>query len=156
MNNYIIVFISLFLALFLSMITFSLGKFSPDWLYLVAIYWILAVPNSIGLVQSWFIGLIADVAFGTVLGLNSLNFVIVTFLVIKSYKFIRYLTVYQQSLIILILLLLKQTILLWVSVLLNTDDHISTSYYWSPFTSALVWPLIFYVLRSIRRKYNVT
>ncbi len=156
MNNFVVILLSLILSLALTIITFALGEFSPDWLYLTVIYWILAVPNSIGLIAAWFIGLLADVAFGSILGSNTLTFVVISFIIIKSYKFIRYLTVYQQSLIIFILLVLKQTILMWIDGSVGVQISSFSAYYWSTFTSAIAWPLVFFTLRYVRRKYNVS
>ena len=156
MNNFLIISTSLILALTLTIITFIFGNYSPDWLYLVVIYWILAVPNSIGLITSWFIGLLTDVAFGTILGSNALTFVMISFIIIKTYKFVRYLTVYQQAIIIFLILFLKQTILMWIDGIIRLEEIQFSNYYWSVLTSALFWPLIFFTLRYVRRKYNVS
>ena len=64
MNNSIIILISLIGALLLSLIMFPIGNYAPDWMNLILVYWILAAPFSIGLITSWLIGLVADVAFG--------------------------------------------------------------------------------------------
>ncbi len=155
MNNFLIILVTLVIALALTIITFVFGEYSPDWLYLVVIYWILAVPNSIGLTTSWFIGLLTDVAFGTILGSNALTFVLIAFIITKTYKFVRYLTVYQQSIIIFLLLFLKQTVLMWIDGMIRMEEIILSAYYWSVLISALVWPLVYFVLRYIRRKYDV-
>lgn len=155
MNNFLIILVTLVIALALTIITFVFGEYSPDWLYLVVIYWILAVPNSIGLTTSWFIGLLTDVAFGTILGSNALTFVLIAFIITKTYKFVRYLTVYQQSIIIFILLFLKQTILMWIDGMIRMEEIVLSAYYWSVLISSLVWPLVYFVLRYIRRKYDV-
>ena len=155
MNNFLIISASLIIALILTILTFVFGKYSPDWLYLVVIYWILAVPNSIGLVTAWFIGLLTDVAYGSILGSNALTLVIVSFIISRTYKFVRYLTVYQQAMIIFVLLFLKQTILMWIDGIIKLETITLSLYYWSVFTSALIWPLIFFILRFIRRKYNI-
>ena len=149
MNNFLVIFLSLILSLALTIITFALGEFSPDWLYLTVIYWILAVPNSIGLITAWFIGLLTDVTFGSILGSNALTFVIISFIIIKTYKFIRYLTVYQQSLIIFILLFIKQTILMWIDGAVGIEIPSFSTYYWSVLTSAIAWPLVFLTLRYV-------
>ena len=155
MNNFLIILVTLVIALALTIITFVFGEYSPDWLYLVVIYWILAVPNSIGLTTSWFIGLLTDVAFGTILGSNALTFVLIAFMITKTYKFVRYLTVYQQSIIIFLLLFLKQTILMWIDGMIRMEEIVLSAYYWSVLISSLVWPLVYFVLRYIRRKYDV-
>ena len=104
---------------------------------------------------SWFIGLLTDVAFGTILGSNALTFVLIAFIITKTYKFVRYLTVYQQSIIIFLLLFLKQTILMWIDGMIRMEEIVLSAYYWSVLISALVWPLVYFVLRYIRRKYDV-
>ncbi len=155
MNNFLIILSTLIIALAITIITFVFGQYSPDWLYLVVIYWILAVPNSIGLTTSWFIGLLTDVAFGTILGSNALTFVLIAFIITRTYKFVRYLTVYQQAIIIFLLLFIKQTILMWIDGMIRLEEIHLSAYYWSVLTSSLIWPLIYFILRHVRRKYNV-
>ena len=155
MNNFLIILSTLIIALAITIITFVFGQYSPDWLYLVVIYWILAVPNSIGLTTSWFIGLLTDVAFGTILGSNALTFVLIAFIITRTYKFVRYLTVYQQAIIIFLLLFIKQTILMWIDGMVRLEEIHLSAYYWSVLTSSLIWPLIYFILRHVRRKYNV-
>ena len=155
MNNFLIILSTLIIALAITIITFVFGQYSPDWLYLVVIYWILAVPNSIGLTTSWFIGLLTDVAFGTILGSNALTFVLIAFIITRTYKFVRYLTVYQQAIIIFLLLFIKQTILMWIDGMVRLEEIHLSAYYWSVLTSSLIWPLKYFILRHVRRKYNV-
>ena len=155
MNNSIIILISLIGALLLSLIMFPIGNYAPDWMNLILVYWILAVPFSIGLITSWLIGLVADVAFGSVLGLNALTYTLISYIVIRSYKFIRYLTVYQQSFIILLLFMSKYTLIIWINTIFKNNNY-DMSLYWAALTSAIAWPFVFYILRYIRRKYNIS
>ena len=75
MNNFIIILLSFVISLLITTMTFSLGVFSPDWIQLVLIYWLLAVPSVIGLIGAWFIGIIADVTLGSTLGMHALTYV---------------------------------------------------------------------------------
>jgi len=154
MNNFLIILSSFVIALLITTMTFTFGVFSPDWIQLVLIYWLLAVPSVIGLIGSWVIGIIADVTLGATLGMHALTYVGISFIIMQSYKFLRYLTVYQQAIIILIILILKYTILLWIDRLLDINDY-TLSIYWTPLMSAILWPIVFYILRSIRRKYYI-
>ena len=154
MNNFIIILLSFIISLLITTMSFTLGVFSPDWIQLVLIYWLLAVPSVIGLLASWFIGIIADATLGTTLGMHALTYVGISFIIMQSYKFLRYLTVYQQAIIILIILILKYTILLWIDRLLDINDY-TLSIYWTPLMSAILWPIVFYILRFIRRKYYI-
>ena len=154
MNNFLIISSSFVVSLLITTTTFALGSFSPDWIQLVLIYWLLAVPSVIGLISSWLIGLIADVTLGSTLGMHALTYVGISFIIIKSYKFLRYLTVYQQAIIIFIIFILKYTILLWIDRLLDINVY-TLSIYWTPLMSAILWTIVFYILRFIRRKYYI-
>ena len=154
MNNFIIILLSFIISMLITTVSFTFGVFSPEWIQLVLIYWLLAVPSVIGLLTSWFIGIIADVTLGTTLGMHALTYVGISFIIMQSYKFLRYLTVYQQAIIIFIILILKYTILLWIDRLLDINDY-TLSIYWTPLMSAILWPIVFYTLRFIRRKYYI-
>jgi rod shape-determining protein MreD len=154
MNNFIIILLSFIISMLITTVSFTFGVFSPDWIQLVLIYWLLAVPSVIGLLTSWFIGIIADVTLGTTLGMHALTYVGISFIIMQSYKFLRYLTVYQQAIIIFIILILKYTILLWIDRLLDINNY-TLSIYWTPLMSAILWPIVFYTLRFIRRKYYI-
>jgi len=154
MNSFLVILISFLISIALTISTFPLGSFSPDWIHLFLIYWILATPKSVGLVVSWMIGLTADVVVGSTLGANALVYVLISYIILKTYKTIRYLTVFQQGIIVLFLLIFKYTILLWIDKLLTIGNY-GLSVYWIPLVSAIIWPIIFFSLRSIRRRYNI-
>ena len=154
MNNFIIILLSFIISLLITTMSFTLGVFSPDWIQLVLIYWLLAVPSVIGLIGSWVIGIIADVTLGATLGMHALTYVGISFIIMQSYKFLRYLTVYQQAIIIFIIFILKYTILLWTDRLLDINVY-TLSIYWTPLMCAILWPVVFYILRFIRRKYYI-
>jgi len=155
MNNIVIIFLSTLISIVLTISTFPLGNFAPDWIYLLIIYWILAAPGLYSLLAIWLIGLLADVTLGAVLGLNGLVYVIISFIILRSYKSLRYFTILQQSIIVFLLLAIKATIIIWIDSLLNMDTY-TFALYWSCFISALSWPIVFYSLRYIRRKYNIS
>ena len=154
MNSFLVILISFLISIALTISTFPLGSFSPDWIHLFLIYWILATPKSVGLVVSWIIGLTADVVVGSTLGANALVYVLISYIILKTYKTIRYLTVFQQGIIVLFLLIFKYTILLWIDKLLTIGNY-GLSVYWIPLVSAIIWPIIFFSLRLIRRRYNI-
>tara|TARA_Y100000590_G_scaffold286981_1_gene323043 strand:- start:162060 stop:162530 length:471 start_codon:yes stop_codon:yes gene_type:complete len=155
MNNFLVITITILVSILLTMVTFALGPFAPDWILLVMIYWALALPTNANLYTSWFVGILADVAYGSILGINALTYTVIGYLIIKAYRFLRYMTIYQQTIIIFLLLFLKETFNMWINLILDTNDFSYGDYYWKTLTSAIAWPIIFYSLRSIRRKYNV-
>jgi len=155
MNKFFAILLSLIFSVILTISTFPLGSFSPDWTQLFLIYWILAVPLSIGLFSSWIIGLILDVVLGTTLGINALMYTTISYLVFKIHHIVRYITIFQQSIVIIAILVIKITFILWIDSILNMSNY-NFSLYWSCLSSALCWPLVFYSLRAIRRKYNIS
>ena len=155
MSKFFAILISLIFSVILTISTFPLGSFSPDWTQLFLIYWILAAPLSIGLLSSWIVGLVLDVVLGSTLGINALMYTIISYLVFKIHNITRYITVFQQSIVIIAILLIKFTLVLWIDSILSINNY-NISLYWSCLTSALCWPLVFYSLRVIRRKYNIS
>ena len=155
MSKFFTIFLSLIFSVILTISTFPLGSFSPDWTQLFLIYWILAAPLSIGLLSSWVVGLVLDVVLGSTLGINALMYTLISYLVFKIHHIARYITVFQQSIVIIVILLIKFTLVLWIDSILNINNY-NISLYWSCLTSALCWPLVFYSLRVVRRKYNIS
>lgn len=155
MSKFFTIFLSLIFSVILTISTFPLGSFSPDWTQLFLIYWILAAPLSIGLLSSWIVGLVLDVVLGSTLGINALMYTIISYLVFKIHNITRYITVFQQSIVIIAILLIKFTLVLWIDSILSINNY-NISLYWSCLTSAVCWPLVFYSLRVIRRKYNIS
>ena len=155
MSKFFTILLSLIFSLILTISTFPLGSFSPDWTQLFLIYWILAAPLSIGLLSSWIVGLLLDVVLGSTLGINALMYTIISYLVFKIHHIARYITVFQQSIVIIVILVIKFTLVLWIDSILSINNY-NISLYWSCLTSAVCWPLVFYSLRVIRRKYNIS
>lgn len=155
MSKFFAILLSLIFSVILTISTFPLGSFSPDWTQIFLIYWILAAPLSIGLLSSWIVGLVLDVVLGSTLGINALMYTIISYLVFKIHHIARYITVFQQSIVIIVILLIKFTLVLWIDSILSINNY-NISLYWSCLTSALCWPLVFYSLRVIRRKYNIS
>ena len=145
MNKYIIILGTLLISIVLTISTFPLGAFSPEWTQLFLIYWILALPTSIGLFTSWMIGLLMDVALSSTLGINALIYTSVSYLIFKIHHILRYITVFQQSIVISIILLVKITFVLWINAMLDIENY-GLSLYWTCLTSSLLWPAVYYLL----------
>ncbi|MGD2137031.1 MAG: rod shape-determining protein MreD [Gammaproteobacteria bacterium] len=126
----------------------------PDWVCLVLIYWCMAVPERVGVITGWFMGLLLDLLSGTLLGQHALSLTIVAGLTLKLHQRIRLFPVWQQALTVLILLVLNQLLALWVSRIIGRPGV--GWYYWAPsLTGMLIWPPIYYVLRQLRLAFKV-
>ena len=126
----------------------------PQWLMMAVIYWCIALPNRVGVIYAWMIGLVLDVATGSLLGQNALAFSIVAYLAIKLHLRIRLFPIWQQALSILILIALYQIIILWVKGF--TGQSAQNWFYWmASLSSTLLWPFVFTLMRGVRRFYRV-
>ena len=127
----------------------------PAWVAIVLIYWCMAVPDRVGVFVGWFLGLLLDVQQSTVLGHNALGLALLAFITIKSYQRMRVYPLSQQAVLICFYLLLYELIMLFVSGYLGTSTRDWT--YWMPaFTSMLLWPWLFIILRDVRRKHHIS
>lgn len=126
----------------------------PQWLIMTVIYWCIALPDRVGVIYAWLIGLVLDVATGSLLGQNALAFAIVAYLAIKLHLRIRLFPIWQQALSILILIALYQIIILWVKGF--TGQSAQSWFYWMASVSSMfLWPFVFTLLRGVRRFYRV-
>ena len=130
--------------------------FRPDWVTLFMIYWVMAMPEFVGLMMAWVFGLLLDVAQGTILGQHAMGLVLVIWIVEMTYLRIRVASLLQQALVIFVLLLAKLLLALWVSGLIGQAPENIALYLLPAFTGALIWPWLFIVLRDLRRRYTLT
>lgn len=126
----------------------------PAWVAMVLIYWCMALPDRVGIGIAWVLGLFLDVQQGTVLGENALGLALVAWITVKSYQRMRVFPLFQQAIIVCGYLLVMQFLTLWIHGMMGVPLQHWT--FWMPaFTSMLLWPWLFVILRDVRRKYHV-
>lgn len=122
----------------------------PAWVLMVLIYWTITAPNQVGIGTAWLMGLIMDLLNGTVLGEHALALTIVIYLVSRIHIRLRMYPILQQGMNILFFVLLYQFILYCIQGFIG--ELPSSHLYWlSSFTSMLLWPWLFVVMRDSRR-----
>ncbi|MFN3713874.1 MAG: rod shape-determining protein MreD [Alcanivoracaceae bacterium] len=152
-----IIIVTLLLAGWLSLLPWPdrLSLFRPEWLTLVLIYWVIALPYRVGVFWGFFAGLFQDVLVGAVLGQHALAFALVAWLAQASYKRLRVFPPLQQSLVVFLLVGVA------VMVSYTVQDAAGRAHY-SPLlmqlsaaASALVWRPVFALLRGVRQQFLV-
>jgi len=156
-NCYRVVIPTLIVALMLHMWPLPewLEYARPEWMVLVFIYWALAMPEQIGVTVAWVVGLLLDVTQGAIIGQHALGLVIIIFIISTQYQRIRVFSLAQQALVVLLLLLVKQVLVLWVSGMVGQAPDIGL-YFLPALTGAILWPWIFILLRDLRRRFTVS
>ncbi|MHA6492580.1 rod shape-determining protein MreD [Pseudomonas borbori] len=155
-RNVWVIWASLAVALLLSVL--SMPKFMeigrPLWLALFLTYWVLALPHRVGMATAWFIGLLADVLNGTLLGQNALILTLITFLVMTLHQRLRMFPMWQQSMVLLVVFGLAQLVQLWLNALTGSRPP-TLAFILPALVSALLWPWICVILRGIHQRLSV-
>ncbi|MDJ0879160.1 MAG: rod shape-determining protein MreD [Halieaceae bacterium] len=126
----------------------------PEWVTLVLIYWTIALPQRVGIVVAFGVGLLLDVLEGSVLGQNALSLSVVTYLALVLYQRLRVFNVLQQASVIFVMVGINQLVSQWVQNLTGVGA-VSLLFLLPAFLSALLWPAVLTVLRGLRRRYQV-
>lgn len=154
-GTWVIIF-SLILAMILTVLPlpYWLELIRPEWVAMVVIYWVMALPNRFGVGYAWLTGLLLDVLTGNVLGQQAMGLVVVAFLTLQTHQRLRVYPIGQQAFMVMVLIALYQMLLLWVRGIIGQPPE--TWVYWLPsLFSMLMWPLIFLLMRELRRRYQV-
>ena len=150
----LIILITIILGLFISLTTLPLGYYAPEWMLLIVIYWAIAVPSNDKLFLAFLTGIIVDIVYGQALGISSLFYVLLVYIILRLYNSLRYMTIAQQAVVLFIFIFLKQHLLVWAYFIIDRNIDYQALLVGS-LISASIWPLIYYTLRFIRRKFNI-
>jgi len=153
-SRYILISLIIAMALTILPLPEIITSYAPDWVALVLLYWIMALPHRIGITIAWLLGICLDVLKGALLGQHALALAVLAFLMLNLSLRIRVYPFWQQSVMVGMLLLVYHALLLWVYDMTGTIEL--TWGYWTPvLTGALLWPWVFIMLRDIRRRHHV-
>lgn len=142
---------SLLFALLLGLVPLpaSVQPFRPYWLALVLAYWVLEEPERIGLAAAFALGLVADLAFGGLIGEQAMRLVMLTFILDRFRPRMRFFPISQQALAIGGLLLNDRVVSLVIHIVLGAVQLPWT--YWSaPLLGMVLWVPLCLALDSLR------
>jgi rod shape-determining protein MreD len=145
------VLLSIVAALMLSIVPLpaAIESFRPDWVALTLIYWAITLPRSYSVGTAWAVGIIVDVAHGTLLGQHALALCFVIYLTVKFHLQLRVFPLSQMTATVFALLALYQFLLFWINGVAGL--HTESVTYWGPvITGTLIWPLLSMFFSGIR------
>ncbi|MDA8562187.1 rod shape-determining protein MreD [Gammaproteobacteria bacterium] len=119
----------------------------PVWILIALIYWSMVRPDYVSIGIAWTLGIFLDVLEGTILGEHAFAFSIVTYLVVRMHSRLSMYHLFQQSLIIFLLVLLYQIIIFGIQGFVDTFPG-GWLYLGSPLTSMLLWPWVYGILNK--------
>lgn len=127
----------------------------PEFVALFVIYWILALPQRFGVGSAWILGFMLDSLKGSVLGINAIALTIIAFSTLLLHKRMRMYPLWQQAFVVFGLIVINQLIFFWFQALAGTTAG-NLNFLIPAVVSALLWPWVFVVLRSIRRTFKIS
>ena len=127
----------------------SAEAFRPDWLALLMIFWAMQLPRTWSVGSAWVVGIVLDVAHGTLLGQHALALCVIVFITVRFHLLMRVFPLSQLTATVFALLALYQFILFWVNGVAGVNAPTIT--YWAPvITGAVLWPFAYMFLSGIR------
>jgi len=132
----------------------TIAYMMPNWVLLSLMYWCIALPHKVSVGTCWSVGLLVDTLSDSLLGQNALIYSIAALFAHKLYLRMRNYRVWQQAIFILFFLSFMQLLSLWISQLANANGS-GYAHWYQPISSAVVWPIMFLLLRLVRRRFNV-
>ena len=103
----LIIILTILIGLFLSLITLPIGYYAPEWILLIAIYWAIAIPSNGKITLAFISGIVVDIVYGQILGISSLFYVVLIYLILRLYNSLRYMTIAQQAVVLFILIFIN-------------------------------------------------
>ena len=156
-NGVWIIVLSFFLAYLLAIVPFPdwAMSYRPEWVAMVLIYWVVALPYRVGIGSAWFAGLVLDILKGSVLGLNAVGLVIVAYVTLSLHLRFRMFSSLQQAGLVLVLIGINLFLCHWLGVMTGYTSASDMMFIMGALTSAVLWPSLFQILRQTRRSFEV-
>ena len=122
----------------------------PDFVALIVLYWCIEEPRKIGFFTAWCLGLLMDIADGSLFGQHALAYSILAYAGIVLHRRVQRFSMAPQILHVIPLLLLTSLIVLLVRALAGADFP-GYAYFLGSFTGAALWPMLSYLLKLPQR-----
>jgi len=152
-----VIFLTFSIAYLLAIVPFPdwAMNYRPEWVPMVLIYWVMALPYRVGIGWAWVVGLLLDILEGSILGVNALSLVILAYVTLSLHQRMRMFTTFQQSGLMLALIGLNVMICNWLQIITDQTVSANLMFLMASVTSAIIWPSLFQLLRQIRRSFDV-
>ena len=145
------VLIAIVIALMLLMVPLPdwAAPFRPDWVTLALIYWAIALPRTWSVGSAWIVGIIVDVAQGTLLGQHAAALCVTIYVTVRLHLLMRVFPIVQLTATVFSLLALYQFILFWINGVAGVSAP--SIDYWAPVISGtVIWPIVYMLLSGVR------
>ena len=132
----------------------ALRVYLPDWPMLVLFYWVLALPNRVGVLTACIVGMATDILDGSPVGATAVGSTLAVLVLLVSYQRVRQFDLLQQSLVMGLMVAVVHLAEQRLEVLLGWQ-HVGTAFLAPVVASMAFWLPVRNSLRALRRHYEV-
>lgn len=129
-----------------------LAPYRPDFVALTLFFWLVSVPNWIGVGVAWAFGMLLDTLHGSLLGQHALALTVFSFITLKFHLRIRVFTIWQELVALLLLLSVYHFLLFWSDGIGSQTVHYGWSHLAQLFASVAIWPAWVTLLNAVARR----
>lgn len=129
----------------------ALRCWRPNFVALLLLYWLLRSPEWFGLGSAFLLGFILDGLSGVYLGQHALSFSVLAYIVLILHQRLRMFSLAQQTLLVLVLLMLDLVLNSWVDMVLRGGNE-NLSLLGSAALGAMAWPFVAAYLSRMQMK----
>ena len=122
----------------------------PDFVALAVLYWCIQQPRKVGFAAAWLLGLLMDVANGSLFGQHALAYSVLAFAGIVLHRRVLMFTMKDQVLHVIALLLLNDLIVLAIRKVAGAEFP-GFSYFAGSFIAGALWPVVCFLLKLPQR-----
>lgn len=124
--------------------------FRPDFMLVVMLYWLLRAPNLCNVSMAWVIGILVDLATGSLLGQHGLSFTLTAFIGL-SYQ--RRLVLFSPLQLVgyVFALLIFERVLLLILKLFEGNDNPGWAYFLPVISGLILWQLMILIFGALTR-----
>lgn len=145
-----IIYLSIFAAFICLLLPWSETALilRPDFVLLVIIFWLIRAPNLCNVGTAWFVGLLVDLATGSLFGQYALAYTVAAFFAVYYQRRLVLFNHTQQLFYVFLLLLISQVTLLILKMFAGAQS-LSWAYLLPSLTGVLLWRLaVFFGLKT--------
>lgn len=146
---------TLFVALLLNLLPWSgwLLWVRPDFVALALLYWCINQPRKIGFTIAFLLGLMMDVADGSLFGQHALSYSIVAYAGIVLHRRVQRFSITPQALHVVPLLLLNDIIVLLIRLAAG-GEFPGYGYFGGSLVGGVLWPVISFLFMLPQRPHG--
>jgi rod shape-determining protein MreD len=118
----------------------------PDFVALALLYWCIQQPRKVGFGAAWLMGIVMDIADGSLLGQHALAYSVLAYAGIVLHRRVLRFTMQDQMLHVIPILLVNDIIVLIIRAIAGADFP-GWTYFGGSVIAGALWPFVCWLLR---------